>query len=288
MEIFFLYPWLLLAFVAIFGLIIGSFLNVVIYRLPKMMESSWQREFSETFPEYKISLPDKSLTLSLPASHCPSCQHKLKPWHNIPLLSWLILKGRCSYCDAPISIRYPAIELISTLACLAAGYQFGASFYMFAVLFVTFFLICCAGIDFDTHLLPDSLTLPLMWLGILMSLIDISPVTLNDSIIGTIAGYVSLWSVYWIFKLITKKEGMGYGDFKLFAALGAWLGWQALPLVILISSFIGIIFGLIYLKNQHEQQGNMFPFGPCLAIAGWITLVWKSEIFGWYMSFLLG
>jgi leader peptidase (prepilin peptidase)/N-methyltransferase len=204
------------------------------------------------------------------------------------VLSWLLLKGKCHHCSHPISIRYPLVELLTGALCFLVAYQFGFSYFAIALLFFTFVLIAATFIDLDTMLLPDSLTLPLIWFGITLALLQISPVVLQDSVIGAIAGYLSLWSVYWLFKLVTGKEGMGYGDFKLLAALGAWLGWQYLPMIILLSSFVGVIFGIIQLRLKQQGIDKAFPFGPYLAIAGWICMMWGNEILDWYLTSFVG
>ncbi len=288
MEIFEYYPWLFVASACLFGLIVGSFLNVVIYRLPKIMEREWRQECAEYFPEYKIQPPEGKLTLSVPRSTCPKCQTPLRVIDNIPVISWLLLKGKCAHCKTAISPRYPSIELLTAIMSLLVAQHFGFSWFTVALLFFTFVLIAATFIDLDTMLLPDQLTLPLLWGGIALSLIGISPVSLHDAIIGAMAGYLALWSVYWAFKLVTGKEGMGYGDFKLLAALGAWLGWQQLPLVILLSSLVGLVFGIIQLRLKKQGIDKAFPFGPYIAIAGWIALLWGHEIINSYYSYVLG
>lgn len=288
MEVFHYYPWLFVVFAALFGLIVGSFLNVVIYRLPKMMELEWRRECAESFPEYNIAPPEEVLTLSVPRSSCQKCGAQIRIIDNIPVLSWLFLKGKCHKCSAPISARYPLIELLTAACSGYVAFHFGFSYFTIALIFFTFVLIAATFIDLDTMLLPDQLTLPLTWAGIALALLGISPVTLQDSVIGAIAGYLCLWTVYWGFKLITGKEGMGYGDFKLLAALGAWLGWQSLPMIILFSSVVGVIFGLIQLRLQKKGIEKAFPFGPYLAIAGWVSLLWGDQILSWYFTSILG
>lgn len=288
MDIFDFNPWLFPTLATIFGLIIGSFLNVVIHRLPLIMEREWRQECAEAFPEYHIEPPKGVYNLSIPRSSCPKCQSPIRLVDNIPIISWLMLKGQCHQCNAKISVRYPLVELLTGILSFAVAYKLGFSYFSIAVIFFTFVLIAATFIDLDTMLLPDQLTLPLMWAGIGLSLLNISPVSLQDSIIGAIAGYLSLWSVYWLFKLVTGKEGMGYGDFKLLAALGAWLGWQYLPMLILLSSFVGLIFGLIQLRLKHQGIDKAFPFGPYLAIAGWICMLWGSAVLDWYLSNFLG
>lgn len=288
MELFDFYPWLFPALATLFGLIVGSFLNVVIHRLPKMMEREWRQECADSFPEYQITPPSGVYNLSIPRSTCPKCETQLRVIDNIPVLSWLLLKGKCHHCSHPISIRYPLVELLTGALCFLVAYQFGFSYFAIALLFFTFVLIAATFIDLDTMLLPDSLTLPLTWFGITLALLQISPISLQDSVIGTIAGYLSLWSVYWLFKLVTGKEGMGYGDFKLLAALGAWLGWQFLPMIILLSSFVGVIFGIIQLRLKQQGIDKAFPFGPYLAIAGWICMMWGNVILDWYLTSFVG
>ncbi|MDA9557852.1 A24 family peptidase [Vibrio sp.] len=278
-------PWLFPTFVFIFSLMIGSFLNVVIYRVPKMMENDWQRECSESFPEGNIPVPDELLTLSKPHSSCPKCGNRIRIIDNIPVISWVILKGKCHFCHNPISARYPMIELLTAFMGLAIALRFGHSEYTLTLLLFTFTLISLTFIDLDTMLLPDSLTQPLIWGGLLCALLNISPVSIEDALIGTMVGYLALWIVYWGFKLFTGKEGMGYGDFKLLAALGAWLGWQMLPLIILLSSVVGLVFGLIQLHLRQQGTEHAFPFGPYLAIAGWIALLWGHGIIDWYLTF---
>lgn len=288
MDIFSFYPWLFPTMAAVLGLIIGSFLNVVIYRMPKIMEREWRQECAESFPEYGIEPPHGVLTLSTPRSTCPHCHTPIRIIDNIPVISWLALRGRCSRCQAAISPRYPLIEILTALCSLVVSLQLGFSGFAVACLFFTYVLIAATFIDFDTMLLPDQLTLPLMWSAIALSLVGISPITLSDSVIGAMAGYLSLWSIYWLFKLATGKEGMGYGDFKLLAALGAWLGWQQLPVIILMSSLIGLIFGLIQLRLQKQGIDKAFPFGPYLAIAGWLSLLYGQFVSGWYFHSVLG
>ena len=288
MDLFFYHPWLFPTLATLFGLIIGSFINVVIHRLPKIMEHEWRKECADCFPEYKINPPSGEFNLSTPNSHCPKCQTPIRVRDNIPLISWLLLKGKCHYCQAKISARYPLVELLSALLSLTIAYQFEFSYFAIALLFFTFVLIAATFIDLDTMLLPDQLTLPLVWSGITLSLLDISPVSLQDSVIGAIAGYLCLWSVYWAFKLITGKEGMGYGDFKLLSALGAWLGWQYLPIIVLLSSLVGLIFGLIQLGLKKQGIDKAFPFGPYLAIAGWVSAIWGESIINWYFTTIIG
>lgn len=267
--------------VFVFSLLIGSFLNVVIYRLPKMLEKNWRAE-CEILLEHKPSEDTQVFNLVQPASTCPHCQHKIKPWFNIPLIGWLILKGRCAQCSQPISVRYPLIELFTGLLSLVAAWQMGVTLETLWALIFTFALVCLFFIDMDTMLLPDEITMPLLWLGLLVN-ISGTFVGLSDAVIGAVVGYMSLWSIFWLFKLVTGKEGMGYGDFKLLAALGAWMGWQALIPIILISSIVGAVLGIIILKLQRKDAQQAMPFGPYLALAGWIAFYWRDDLTYYYL-----
>ncbi|ATP11117.1 prepilin peptidase [Aeromonas salmonicida] len=280
-------PWLYFSLVFLFSLMIGSFLNVVIHRLPIMLEREWQAEyrsyFSSDTPQPEA---DERYNLMVPRSCCPHCNHPITALENIPLLSWLWLKGRCRSCHATISARYPLVELLTALLSVVVAMVITPGWGTLAALLLTWVLVALTFIDLDKMLLPDQLTLPLLWSGLLFNLLG-GYVPLGDAVIGAMAGYLVLWSLYWAFKLLTGKEGMGYGDFKLLAALGAWLGWQALPIVLLLSSLVGAIFGigLILLRNHH--QSKPIPFGPYLAIAGWIALLWGDSITRWYLSTVL-
>ncbi|WP_413111098.1 prepilin peptidase [Thaumasiovibrio sp. DFM-14] len=288
MDLFIYYPWLYPACAAVLGLIIGSFLNVVIYRLPVMMEQQWQQECHACFPEHMPAPDARQISLSRPASTCPHCQTAIAFYDNIPVLSWLLLKGRCRHCQSQISVRYPLIELLSGLMAMSVALMLPPSAWSYAVIGFTFTLIALTFIDADTQLLPDQLTLPLMWAGITCALLGWGPLSLQDAVVGAIAGYLCLWSVYWCFKLLTGKEGMGYGDFKLLAALGAWLGWHNLPMVVLCASLLGAIFGIIQLKLAGEDHHTPFAFGPYLALAGWIAMLWGGPIMNWYLTSILG
>ncbi|GAA5110883.1 prepilin peptidase [Alloalcanivorax gelatiniphagus] len=275
-------PTALIIVTALFGLLVGSFLNVVIHRIPKMMEAGWQREARELLGQPAEDQP--VFNLVVPRSRCPHCGHGIR-WHeNIPVVSWLALKGRCSQCDAPIGKRYPVVELLTALVAALCAWRFGYGIWLVFTLYASFTLLALAVIDLDTTLLPDDLTYPLLWAGLLAALVGVSPVPLPDAVIGAMAGYLSLWSLYWVFKLVTGKEGMGYGDFKLLAALGAWLGWQYLPLVILLSSLVGLVFALSMMATGAVKRGQGIPFGPYLAIAGWIALLWGEEIVSGYLG----
>ncbi|WP_087016585.1 prepilin peptidase [Thaumasiovibrio subtropicus] len=288
MELFVYYPWLFPLFATILGLIVGSFLNVVIYRLPRIMERDWHAECYDCFPDQMTAPPQETFNLSYPASTCPQCDSKIKFYDNIPVISWLLLRGKCRQCSNPISVRYPLIELLTGAMALTIALYLPASYWSYAVIGFSFVLVALTFIDFDTQLLPDQLTLPLMWAGIATALLGWAPHSLQDAVVGAMAGYLSLWSVYWLFKLITKKEGMGYGDFKLLAALGAWLGWQMLPMVILLSSVLGAVFGIIQLRLAGQDNQTPFSFGPYLAIAGWIAILWGDNITHWYFTSILG
>ena len=288
-----LYPAVFYSLVFFVSLMVGSFLNVVIYRLPIMMERSWQQEYQSYFSEddptpngKDSSASEEVFNLVKPDSTCPSCGHKIRAWENVPVISYLFLKGKCAKCKVGISVRYPLVELFTALACTFAAYQFGVtSQALWAVLF-TYILVALLFIDLDKMLLPDQLTLPLLWLGLLLSTQNIFVGT-TDAIIGAAAGYLSLWSVYWLFKLATGKEGMGYGDFKLLAALGAFTGWQGLPIIILLSSFVGAIAGILIMVIQNKGKSLAIPFGPYLAVAGWLTLLFKDAIITTYLDYVL-
>jgi leader peptidase (prepilin peptidase)/N-methyltransferase len=267
-------PWLA-ALAGILGLVVGSFLNVVAHRLPRMLEADWRRQCRELL-EADVALPDAAgeapLSLSGPASHCPQCGHRIRPWENVPLVSWLFLRGRCSACGWRIPARYPITELAAGALAAAVAWQLGPSWAMAAALLLTWGLLALAVIDLETMLLPDDVTLPLLWLGLLVNLQG-AIVPLADAVIGAVAGYLSLWLVYHGFRLATGKEGMGHGDFKLLAALGAWLGWQMLPLVILLASVVGAVAGIALIATGARERARPIPFGPFLAAAGWLALV---------------
>jgi len=275
-------PALLVGLCVFMGLLVGSFLNVVIYRLPVMMERSWKQEAREI-----LALPPEEdgeiFNLVTPRSRCPKCNHAITWYENIPVISWLVLKGKCRECHTPISKRYPVIELTSGLLAGLCAWHFGYGPWLLFMLFATWTLLAAAMIDADTTLLPDSMNYLLLWAGLLAALIGVSPVSLPDAVAGAMAGYLSLWSVYWLFKLLTGKEGMGYGDFKLLAALGAWTGWQYLPLIILLSSVVGLVFTLLATLFGGEKR-TQIPFGPYLAAAGWIALLWGDTIVSSYLG----
>jgi leader peptidase (prepilin peptidase)/N-methyltransferase len=264
------------------SLMVGSFLNVVIYRLPVMMEREWQA-MSASEETAEDAAP---FNLAVPASRCPHCGHLIRWYENIPLLSYLALRGKCSRCGAHISLRYPAIELLTGLIGAFIGWQFGLGMTGMALLLLSWTLIALTFIDIDHQLLPDRLTLPLLWLGLLLNSFSLFT-TLEHAVYGAAAGYLVLWSVYWLFKLLTGKEGMGYGDFKLLAAIGAWGGFEVLPLTILLSSVVGVVLGVALMALRRHQMANPLPFGPYLAIAGWIAILWGDQLNHWYLSLLL-
>ncbi len=300
--------WVGLVFV--FSLLVGSFLNVVIHRVPIMLQREWRAQAEEILADSEPRTadggrieekkqrdlaaasspqPPAKYNLVVPRSACPHCGAQITAWQNIPVISYLFLKGKCANCGAKISPRYPIVELITAILSAAVAWKFGVTWYTWAALVLTWILIALTFIDFDTQLLPDNMTLPLMWLGLLISLAATIPeiglpVDTRSSILGAVAGYLSLWSVYHLFKLITGKEGMGYGDFKLFAALGAWLGWQMLPLIILLSAFTGAVVGITLIIARGRDKNIPIPFGPYLAAAGWIALMWGDSLVSTYLQ----
>lgn len=276
--------FVLLASTGLLALLFGSFFNVVIYRLPKMMEENWKRECRLILEQDSSDTgKDSDFNLAFPHSHCPRCEAPVRAWQNIPVLSYLILGGKCASCKTAISLRYPLIELATAALAVLAIWQWGATPQGVAMVIFSWALLIMTMIDIDHQLLPDSLTLPLLWLGLTFNS-TVGSVALNDAVWGAIGGYLSLWSVYWLFKLVTGKEGMGFGDFKLLAALGAWLGWQMLPLIILLSSVVGAVLGGTVLMLQRKDSNVTIPFGPYLAIAGWIALYWGDQLVATYMQ----
>ena len=269
--------------VALLGLLVGSFLNVLIYRLPLMMQRDWQQQAREV-----LALPAEAeqgtFNLVLPHSSCPQCGHRIRPWENVPLLSYLWLRGKCAGCQAAISKRYPLVELACAVLSGYVAWHFGFGWQAAGMLLLSWGLLAMSLIDCDHQLLPDVLVLPLLWLGLIANHFGLFT-SLDDALWGAVVGYLSLWSVYWLFKLVTGKEGMGYGDFKLLAMLGAWGGWQVLPLTILLSSLVGAVLGVIMLRLRNQQSSTPIPFGPYLAIAGWIALLWGDQITGTYLQF---
>jgi leader peptidase (prepilin peptidase)/N-methyltransferase len=274
-EVFTRHGWWLASCLLLLGLVVGSFLNVVIYRLPLMMQAQWRRDCCELLEQEPPS--PARLNLATPNSHCPHCKAAVRPWHNIPVLSYLALGGKCASCAARISPRYPVIELLTGLLTLWLALHYGASWQLLGAILFSWALLTLSVIDIDTQLLPDDITLPLLWLGLLFNLGG-HFVPLADAVLGAAAGYLILWGVYWLFKLVTGKEGMGYGDFKLLAALGAWLGWQALPMIILLSSLVGAVVGIALMAIKRRGREIPIPFGPYLALAGWISLIWGEQL----------
>ena len=277
------YPVAFVALCLLLGLMVGSFLNVVIHRVPKMMEREWRAQCAE--------LNDQAVegttryNLLVPRSACPHCDHQISALENIPIISYMVLRGKCKGCGAPISVRYPVVEALCALLSAFVGWHFGAGWAAVGGLFFVWALLALTFIDFDTQLLPDDITLPLMWLGLLFNLNNIF-VDLPSAVVGAIAGYLTLWGVYWLFKLITGKEGMGYGDFKLLAAIGAWLGWKMLPLVILLSSLVGAVVGITLMIVLRRGRNIPIPFGPYLAGGGLIALFWGPSLTQSYLQML--
>lgn len=273
--------------ICVFGLslLVGSFLNVVIYRVPVMMKNEWQEQIDMHVQGEKYINERPTFNLIKPDSTCPKCQHKIRAWENIPVVSWLLLRGKCSSCANPISFRYPFIELFT--ACLSAlvAYELGFNTVAFGFIFCTWLLVAMTFIDIDEMLLPDTMTLSMLWIGLLIAVIS-TDMNVNDAIIGAAAGYLSLFTVYWGFKLVTGKEGMGFGDFKLLAAIGVWVGWQHLPIVILLSSVVGAIVGVTLMFVKNKDSNLAIPFGPYLAAAGFLTMLYGDSIATWYLSTL--
>lgn len=276
------FPVLFLGTLFVFGALIGSFLNVVIYRLPVMMQREWRSDCLEFLEQPEV--PEETrFNLWTPRSRCGNCGHQITALENIPMLSYLALGGKCSQCKTRISPQYPLVELLTAVVSVLVGWHFGVSLQTLAALFLSWCLIAASGIDIGHKLLPDNITLPLLWLGILLSLFDVF-VSLQDSVIGAMVGYMSLWTIFMLFKLLTGKDGMGYGDFKLLAVLGAWLGWQPLFAVILTSSLVGAAVGLSMIALKRTSRNTQIPFGPYLAAAGWLTLLWGDELTSFYTS----
>ena len=276
-------PLLAGGYVFLVSLCVGSFLNVVIYRLPEMMERQWRQEATALLAGDQAEVPEATerFNLLVPRSRCPHCGHQISALENIPVISWLALRGRCKSCHNPISPRYPLVELATALLSLLVFLVLGPTVQALVAIPVTWALVALTMIDFDRQLLPDAITLPLLWAGLLVNL-NGTFVPLPAAVIGAMSGYLLLWSVYWLFKLATGKEGMGYGDFKLLAAFGAWLGWTMIPLIVLLSSVVGAIIGLCYLAIRKESAP--FAFGPYIAIAGFIALLWGRPLMQWYLG----
>jgi leader peptidase (prepilin peptidase)/N-methyltransferase len=276
-----------------FTLMIGSFLNVVIHRLPIMMEREWREQADElTKTPSEQKLPEGRFDLVMPRSRCPSCGALITALQNIPLISYLMLRGRCANCKASISSRYPFVELMTALLAATCAWYFGPGWEALMAIVLTIVLVAIAMIDADTQLIPDSIVLPLMWLGLAMSLFHPMPgagtlfIGPADAIVGAMAGYLTLWSIFWLFKLVTGKDGMGYGDFKLLAALGAWLGWQQLPMIIMMSAVVGAAINIVMIVARGKDRSIPIPFGPYLAAAGWITMLWGETIKNTYIDLM--
>jgi leader peptidase (prepilin peptidase)/N-methyltransferase len=287
-------PLLFAGAIFVLGLVVGSFLNVVIYRLPVMLEREWHSQAAEFMSAADSAaavadVPQERLTLSTPRSACPVCHAPIKAWQNIPVVSWLVLRGQCAACRAKISLRYPLVELATGVLSAWVAWHFGWSAAAGCALLVTWALIALTGIDMDHQLLPDAITLPLMWAGLVAAVLigplagSPLPASAADAVVGAAAGYLSLWLIFHAFRLITGKEGMGYGDFKLFAALGAWLGWKILPLVILLSAASGAVLGILLIMMRGRDRAAPMPFGPYLAAAGWLALMYGDSLLSGYL-----
>ncbi|AZF56693.1 A24 family peptidase [Pseudomonas sp. R11-23-07] len=275
-------PWVFVGVALLLGLIVGSFLNVLVWRLPKMLEREWRAQAHEI-----LGLPvvpaGPVYNLMHPGSCCPRCDQRIRPWENIPVLSYLMLKGRCSHCHATIGARYPFTELACALISATVAWHFGFSWQAGAALLLSWGLLGMSLIDVDHQLLPDALVLPLLWLGLMVNSAGLLA-TLPEALWGAVFGYMSLWSVFWLFKLVTGKDGMGHGDFKLLALLGAWGGWQILPMTLLMASLLGVFVGVLLMRWRKTGASVPMPFGPCLAIAGWIALLWGGQITDFYLQ----
>jgi leader peptidase (prepilin peptidase)/N-methyltransferase len=276
-------PTVLLGFTALLGLAVGSFLNVVVFRLPKMMERDWRDQCAEIIEGEAHPRERPTYNLIVPRSRCPGCGHQISALENVPVLSYLVLKGRCAECGWRIPLRYPVVEVLTAVLSVAVVWRFGLSIQSAGALLLTWALVALSFIDFDTQFLPDSITLPFLWLGLAFNLTG-TFATLPASVIGAIAGYLVLWSVYHVFRLVTGKEGMGYGDFKLLAMFGAWLGWSALPLIVLLSSLVGAVIGVAMIALRGHDRNIPIPFGPYLAVAGWIALLWGDQLVNAYLG----
>jgi leader peptidase (prepilin peptidase) / N-methyltransferase len=276
-------PVLFAAIVGLIGLLVGSFLNVVIYRLPVMMQKAWRKDCHDYLGLVAEPQEQEPFNLVLPLSRCPGCNTPIKPYQNIPVISYVFLRGKCANCKNPISLRYPIIEAFTALTSIIIAWHFGFTPQTGFALLLTWSLIAMSFIDIDHQLLPDSITLPVLWLGLFLSLFGLFTDS-HASIVGAIAGYLVLWGVFQLFKLLTGKEGMGYGDFKLLALFGAWLGWQSLPAIILLSSLVGAVIGIAMIVFSRHERNTPIPFGPYLAAAGWIALIWGADINQLYMK----
>ena len=291
-ELFTQMPVLFIGISFLVALLIGSFLNVVIYRLPIMMERAWRAQCEEIAETPAVELPTGRFDLVAPRSRCPACGHGITAMQNIPVISYLVLRGKCGHCQVPISRRYPIIELLTAVLTGIVAWRFGFGWEAAAAILMTWALITISVIDIDHQIIPDSVSLPLIWAGLFLSLFhetagaEILFIDAKTAIAGGLAGYLSLWSIYHLFRLLTGKEGMGYGDFKLLAALGAWLGWQMLPLIILLSAAVGAVVGISLIVFKHHDRGAPIPFGPYLAAAGWIAMLYGPQIVDSYLDYM--
>lgn len=277
-------PSAFIGLIFLLGLLVGSFLNVVAYRLPKMLERQWQSQ-ARAFLALPSAVQEPTMHLAWPPSHCPACGHKIRALENIPLLSWFFLRGQCAACDSTISPRYPLVEFACAVLSAIVAWQFGVTVEAAGILLLTWVLLVLSLIDLEYQILPDDIVLPFIWIGLLFnSLTDWVPI--QDALWGAILGYLSLYLVFWLFKLCTGKEGMGYGDFKLLAMLGAWGGWQVLPLTLFMASLVGAVLGSIILKMRRVDANTPLPFGPYLALAGWIALLWGEQLTAQYIYWL--
>ena len=274
---------MLLCVCFVLGLTVGSFLNVVIYRLPIMLHRQWKQECCDFLEIDNADSQEKAFNLSIPRSTCPNCGHQITALENIPVISYLFLRGKCSKCSTHISLRYPAIELLTGLVSVVCAWYLGFSWQLLFILILTWSLLCLTFIDIDHQILPDNITLPLLWLGIICNYFGLFT-DINSSVLGAVFGYLAFWSVYIIFKFVTGKEGMGHGDFKLLSMLGAWLGYQHLLTIIILSSLVGAIVGISLIIFNFQDKTKPIPFGPYIAIAGWITLFWGESIADFYMN----
>jgi leader peptidase (prepilin peptidase)/N-methyltransferase len=292
-ELFTQTPTVFIAVAFAFALLIGSFLNVIIYRLPLMMQRDWREQCDELSKEPAPDLPEGKFNIVVPRSRCPACGAAIKAWQNIPVLSYLLLGAQCSNCQKSISVRYPLVEALTAILAAICAWHFGFGWEALMAIGLSFALVAISLIDVDHQIIPDSIVIPLMWVGLAMSLFyplagaDTLFIAPQDAIVGALAGYLSLWSVYQLFKLVTGKEGMGYGDFKLLAALGAWLGWQALPTIILMSAVVGAVIGIVLIVFRGRDRQIPIPFGPYLAAAGWIAMLWGETINNAYLDMFL-
>jgi leader peptidase (prepilin peptidase)/N-methyltransferase len=291
-ELFATSPTAFITVAFLFSLLVGSFLNVVIYRLPVMLEREWLKQCRETLSAPPAELPEEPFNLMVPRSRCPSCSKQITALQNIPVLSYLLLRGKCANCQARISLRYPVIEFSTALLTAAVAWRFGFGWEAFAATLLTWSFIAISVIDFDHQIIPDSISLPLVWIGLALSLFhpvagaDVLFIEPKTAIIGALAGYLSLWSVYQLFKMLTGKEGMGYGDFKMLAVIGAWLGWQMILPVVLFSAIVGAVTGILLIVIQGRDRSTPIPFGPYLAAAGWIAMMWGDAIVAGYLDYM--